>query len=230
MKAHWIFGTSLLMTLWLSCDCSYEATGVVIDQATGQPIAGATIHENDLETSLPTTTAGTTAHDGSFRLNKISANCDCFTWHYSHPNYEAKSIALKELSSDTLYLEPVQTTGIFNQEAPFELWGLKKSSDYPSSDTATSQCQSWFLTTNEIAEIIVQAKPITGYDWHYYFSHLPCQYTGQLTQGNQTLQFSLNSGAWFTLLSQDTLLRYGSYKEEYKAYFLSPAHTEDDFK
>ena len=230
MKSNIAFCLSLVIALILSCDCHYFAEGAVIDQETGQPIEGVVIRKGDLKTGLASEKVGTTGPDGYFSVDKISRTCDWFSWYFSHPGYEKRRADLKQNANDTIYLVPKgrPIAAKFDQEAPFELINLKKSSDYPSSDTTTSVCQSWILYAEEIAEIMMQAKPITGLEWHYDFSHLPCQYTGQLAQGDQVFQLSFNSGAWFTLLSKDTLFRYGSYEAIHKAYFLSHALAEED--
>jgi hypothetical protein len=43
-------------------------------------------------------------------------------------------------------------------------------------------------------------------------------------------EYSINSGAWFTVSSPDTTLMFGSFKEENNKYFLDSAWTEEEME
>lgn len=112
----------------------------------------------------------------------------------------------------------------------FELLNNKKTIDTESSETDTTACTNWTLTTNEIQTIIKDSEIISGPDWHHLFGHLPCSIKGQLKQNGTTFDFQINSGSWMTIACGDSTIFLGSFKTENEHLFMSTAMKEGDDK
>ena len=115
---------------------------------------------------------------------------------------------------------------VFDEQ--FDLVTFNKNNKYPSSDTDTSKCNSWIIDDKNLKQIIAESRFIEGQEWHYLFSHLPCQYEGQLKQKNLTYKFTMNSGAWGTIERNDSIRYYGVFGEQFDKYFLTAVWREED--
>ena len=124
-------------------------------------------------------------------------------------------------------IQQLKTKVIFNPTQTFEIMNFKQYSDYPSSDPDTSYCTNWKLTDKDINNILVNSKPISGQEWHILFSHLPCVYSGTLTQNDTEFKFEINGGSWLTI-SADTTTYYGDLDATLSELFLDDAWQEGE--
>ena len=115
-----------------------------------------------------------------------------------------------------------------NLQETFGISGIKKLSNYPSSDSDTVQCIKWNLSENQIKNIIKDSRLMNGPDWHYLFGHYPCVVSGQLNQKNQTFEFNINAGSWLTIKLPDTIIHFGYFDQTYRHLFLDGPMTEED--
>lgn len=216
-----------------SCDCQYHLTGVVLNKLTKKPIQDVAIGKTD-STKLgnPFNRKTMTTEKGFYEIFGIAGRCNEVTMYFSKYGFETQKIQLSNNSTDTILLQPAtnQQTTIFDYTKDFEVLELEKSNDYPSSDKDTTVCINWTLDKLEIEKIIQQSKPISGTEWHYLFGHYPCRIHGKLIQDSTEFEYSINSGAWFTVSSPDTTLMFGSFKEENNKYFLDSAWTEEEME
>ena len=173
-----------------------------------------------------------TKEDGEYEIHGISGSCNEITLFFAKSGYSTRKVILKNYSVDTIFLEPnlKQRAAHFDNKQAFEIVGILRSNDYPSSDSDTSTCITWILTESNIKHLIKEARPISGSQWHDLFEHFPCQIHGSLIQNSTAYQYSINSGAWLTISSADTTVRFGSFKRENDKYFLSNAWTMEDME
>ena len=173
-----------------------------------------------------------TRENGEFEIYGIAGRCNEITMFFSKGGYETQKIIFPNNSTDTILLQPTtkQQTALFDFGKGFEILELEKANDYPSSDKDTTACINWTLDKLDIERIIKQSKPISGPEWHHLFGHYPCRIHGKLLQDSNEFEYSINSGAWFTVSSPDTTLMFGSFKEENKKYFLDSAWTEEEME
>ncbi|NQY31299.1 MAG: hypothetical protein HRT69_17765 [Flavobacteriaceae bacterium] len=111
---------------------------------------------------------------------------------------------------------------VFDSNESFKITKINKDNNYPSSSSNIKICKDWKLSKKDIREIIKSSKSINGPEWHHLFDHLPCNYYAILNQNETDFNLSINGGSWFTISSQDTTVRYGSFNDENNKYFLSP--------
>ena len=109
----------------------------------------------------------------------------------------------------------------FRTKYPFEIFNIKRISNYPSSSTDTTICNGWTLTTSEIHAIIKESEVISGPEWHHQFDHLPCSILGQLKQRSTTFDFQINGGSWLTITCGDSTQRFGYLKTDSESLFIS---------
>jgi hypothetical protein len=109
----------------------------------------------------------------------------------------------------------------FRTKYPFEIFNIKRTSNYPSSSTDTTICNGWTLTASEIHAIIKQSEVISGPEWHHQFDHLPCAISGQLKQRSTTFDFQINGGSWLTITCGYSTQRFGYLKTDNEALFIS---------
>jgi hypothetical protein len=230
MKQRFSIIFILFLTL-TSCDCQYHLSGVVLDRLTKKPIENVAIGKTDT-TNLdnPFNSKTMTQKNGDYEIFGIAGRCNEITMYFSKDGYETQKMIFPNNSTDTILLQPTakQQTAIFEFNKDFEIVERKKSNDYPSSDKDTTACIKWTLDKLAIEKIIQESKPISGPEWHHLFGHYPCRIHGRLQQGSTEFEYSINSGAWFTVSSPDTTLMFGSFKEENNKYFLDTAWTEEE--
>ncbi|MEO1438109.1 MAG: hypothetical protein AAFV80_21380 [Bacteroidota bacterium] len=111
----------------------------------------------------------------------------------------------------------------FNAQKAFQLKTSLPAANYPSSFRDTTICRDWRLSANQIETVLRAAKPVSPEEVHHLFDHLPCHMHGVLVQGSRAFAYSVNSGAWMTVQSSDSIWYFGSFKPEYHPYFLSTA-------
>ena len=222
----------LFLTL-TSCDCQYQLSGIVLDKLTKKPIENVAIGKTDTtDLDNPFNRKTMTRENGEYEIYGIAGRCNEITMFFSKDGYETQKIIFPNNSTDTILLQPTtkQQIALFDFNKGFEILELEKSNDYPSSDKDTTACINWTLDKLEIERIIQQSKPISGPEWHHLFGHYPCRIHGKLLQGSTEFEYSINSGAWFTVSSPDTTLMFGSFKEENNKYFLDSAWTEEEME
>lgn len=219
---------SLLIVLALGgCDCQYEISGTVLDEASKMPIRHVAI------TTTNTTDPDATDHTytekyGEFVFSGIAGSCDEITVYFSHRDYVTKKVTIHNNSSATIYLRrKTKGNAFFDKQREYKVKNLVKKNNAPSSMNDTTICQEWNLTEKQIRIIIGEAKEINGSQWHYQFDHLPCRVTGKLVQNAREYDLSVNSGAWLTISSPDSSTMYGIFNEKANAYFMSTAWTEE---
>lgn len=222
----------LFLTL-TSCDCQYHLSGVVLDKVTKEPIENVAIGKTvttDLDNPFNRKTM--TRENGDYEIYGTAGRCNEIKMFFSKDGYETQKNIFPNNSTDTIFLQPTskQQTLIFDFIKDFEIIELQKSNDYPSSDKDTTSCIKWTLDKLEIKKIIQESKPISGPEWHHLFGHYPCRIHGKLRQGSTEFEYSINSGAWFTVSSPDTTLMFGSFIEENNKYFLDSAWTEEEME
>ncbi|WP_146104982.1 carboxypeptidase-like regulatory domain-containing protein [Nonlabens tegetincola] len=232
MRQKFLIIFILFLTLG-SCDCQYHLSGVVLDKLTKKPIENVAIGKmdtSDLNNSFNRKTM--TGENGDYEIYGFAGRCNEITMFFSKDGYETQKIIFPNNSTDTILLQPTTKleTALFDYKKGFEILELEKSNDYPSSDKDTTACNNWTLNKFEIESIIQQSKPISGPEWHHLFGHYPCRIHGKLLQGSIKFEYSINSGAWFTVSSPDTTLMFGSFKEENNKYFLDSTWTEDEME
>lgn len=117
--------------------------------------------------------------------------------------------------------EPTQRYQL-SKIAKVEISSLKKTVDQESAfySEYASLCSNWKLDSNDLAEVIMKSKNIDGHTFQYFFSILPCYYSGEL-QINDSInaKFEINSGSSSILTIGDTSLFLGYYDKKIK--FLS---------
>jgi hypothetical protein len=200
---------------------------------TKKPIQDVTIGKTDsTDLENPFNRKTMTGENGDYEIYGIAGRCNEITMFFTKDGYESKKITFQNNSADTILLQPTtkQQTTIFDFNKDFEIIGLQKSNDYPSSDTDTSACIKWTLNKSEVKKIIIESKPISGPEWHHLFGHYPCQIQGKIVQNSTEFDYSINSGAWFTISSSDTTLMFGSFNEENNKYFLDSAWKEEEME
>ncbi len=227
---------SIIFILFLSltaCDCQYQLSGGVLDKLTLKPIEDVAIGKTDTtDLDNPFNMKTMTMKNGSYEIFGIAGRCNEITMFFTKDGYETQKIIFQNNSADTILLQPTpkQQKVIFDFNKDFEIIELKKSNDYPSSDPDTTSCIQWTLSELEIKKIIKESKPISGPEWHHLFGHYPCRVHGKLIQGSTEFDYSINSGAWFTVSSSDTTSRFGSFEKENNKYFLDSAWSEEEME
>lgn len=204
-----------------------------MDKLTKEPIENVAIGKTDT-TALdnPFNRKTMSSKNGEYQIYGTAGRCNETTMYFTKDGYETQKINFQNNSSDTIYLKPIsrKQTEMFDFKKDFDIIELHKSNDYPSSDNDTTACINWTLDKLEIEKIIQQSKPISGSEWHHLFGHYPCRIYGKLLQGSTEFEYSINSGAWFTVSSPDTTLMFGSFKEENNKYFIDSAWTEEEME
>jgi hypothetical protein len=232
MKQRFLIIFILFLTL-TSCDCQYHLSGVVLDKFTNKPIQDVAIGKTDTtDLQNPFNRKTMTTENGTYEIYGVAGRCNEITMFFSKDGYETQKLVFPNNSTDTILLQPTakQQTTIFDINKDFDIVELEKSNDHPSSDKDTTVCINWTLDKLEIKKIIQESEPISGFEWHHLFGHYPCRILGKLRQGSTEFEYSINSGAWFTVSSADTTLMYGSFKEENNKYFIDSAWTEEEME
>jgi hypothetical protein len=222
----------ILLTL-TACDCQYHLSGLVLDKLTKKPIQDVAIGKTDAtDLDNPFNRKTMTSENGDYEIYGIAGRCNEITLFFTKAGYETKKITFQNNSTDTILLQATseQQTKIFDFNEDFEISDLQKSNDYPSSDTNKTACIKWTLNNQDVKKIIKESKPISGPDWHHLFGHYPCRIHGKIFQNSNEFDYSINSGAWFTVSSSDTTLIFGSFKEENNKYFLDSAWKEEEME
>jgi len=222
----------LFLTL-TACDCQYNLSGVVFDKLTMKPIGNVAIGEIGVtDLSNPLSQKTMTMKNGSYEIYGIKGKCKEITMFFTKDGYETQKVTFLNNSTDTILLQPTPKQQIvkFDFNKDFEIIELNKSNDYPSSDTDTTVCIKWSLNKFEIEKIIKESKSISGPEWNHLFGHYPCRIYGKLLQNSTEFDYSINSGAWSTVSSSDTILRFGSFKKVNNKYFLDSAWTVEDLE
>ncbi|MBL6449375.1 hypothetical protein JMN32_23895 [Fulvivirga sp. 29W222] len=220
---------SLLVVLVLTgCDCQYEISGVVLDEASKLPIQNVAIGQTDTtDLDKPFNQKIFTKKYGKFDFREVAQSCDEVTLYFSHQEYFTEKVTLPNNSNATIYLSRKRkTNSFFDRQREYKIKNLTKKNDSPSSMNDTTMCSTWNLTEKQVRVIIGNAKEIDGPKWHYKFEHLPCRVTGELVQNTKKYLLSINSGAWLTVSSNDTTLMYGIFSNSIDPYFVSSAWTE----
>jgi len=223
----------ILLLILASCDCQYHLSGVVLDKLTKKPIQDVAIGKTDTtDLENPFNRKVMTTENGTYEIYGVAGRCNEITMFFSKDGYETEKIIFPNNSTDTILLQPTtkQLTATFDLKKGFEILKLEKSNDYPSSDKDTTACINWTLDKLDIKKIIQESKPISGPEWHNLFGHYPCRIHGKLRQDSTEFDYSINSGAWFTVSSTDTTLMFGSFKEDNNKYFLDSAWTEEEME
>lgn len=138
-------------------------------------------------------------------------------------NEEVRNEAIQSAKINSL-TKPIQ----FDTLVDFTVISLINTSDYPSSANETLMCVDWSLSKEQVKSIIQSAQLIDGHQWHYLFSHLPCQAKGQITQNQQTFEFAINGGSWMTIGNSDSTIMLGLFDKKYDSLFLDGAWEEAD--
>lgn len=229
-------GIPIIFILFLtltSCDCQYHLSGVVLDKLTKKPIQDVAIGKTDTtDLDNPFNRKTMTRENGDYEIYGTAGRCNEITMFFTKDGYETRKITFQNNSTDTILLQPTpsQKNVMFDFNEEFEILDLQKSNDYPSSDKDTTACIKWTLNKQEVKKIIEESKLISGPEWHHLFGHYPCRIHGKLLQNSTEFDYSINSGAWFTVSSSDTNLMFGSFKEENNKYFLDSAWTEEEME
>lgn len=119
---------------------------------------------------------------------------------------------------------------LFDQKNDFKILSGKSFFDYSYSDLDTTYCKYWTLSEAEIISIIRNSELITGTEWHYLYSHLPCNYTGALEQNNCNFEFAINGGSWLTISNSDTSLIYGDASGIHKHLFMDEVWNPEEIE
>lgn len=137
----------------------------------------------------------------------------------------------EDVRKKTIQLAEINDLGkpvIFDTLTNFTIISLIKTSDYPSSADDTLMCINWSLSKEQARTIIRSAQVINGHQWHYLFSHLPCQAIGKIIQNGQTFEYAINSGSWITIGNQDSTIILGVFNEGLEGLFLDSVWKEED--
>lgn len=222
----------LFLTL-TACDCQYQISGVVLDKMTKEPVQDVAIGKTDTtDLDNPFNRKTMTKENGYYEIYGVAGRCNEIPLFFTKEGYETQKIIFQNNSTDTIFLQPItaQQATIFDLNNDFEVLTLQKSNDNPSSQTDTSICVKWTLNELQVKKILKESKPITGPEWHYMFGHYPCRIYGNILQDSVEFEYSINSGAWFTISSSDTTLLFGSFEEENNKYFLDTVWSEEDME
>ena len=229
MRRHFLLILAPLQ-IFSACDCQYHLSGVVLDKLTMKPIQGVTIGKTDTtDLDNPFNRKTTTAVNGSYEIYGVAGKCNKITMFFTKDGYKTKEISFSNNSADTILLQSLSKpySSQFDSNKDFKILELRKSNDYPSSDTDTTACFEWTLSRPELKSIIKGTTPINGPEWHHLFGHYPCRIHGKILQGTITYNYSINSGGWLRVSSPDTNLLFGNFKDENNKYFLDSAWTEE---
>lgn len=216
-----------------ACDCQYHLSGIILNKLTKEPIQDVAIGKTDTtDLDNPFNRKTMTSQSGVYEIYGIAGRCNEVTMFFSKDGYETQKVTFQNNSTDTILLQPTskQQAIVFDFNKNFEILEIQKSNDYPSSDTDTTACIKWTLSKKEVKKIIKESKLINGPEWHHLFGHYPCIIHGKILQNSTEFDYSINSGAWFTVSSSDTTLIFGSFKEENNKFFLDSAWTEEKMK
>ena len=116
----------------------------------------------------------------------------------------------------------------FQQHSSFKIHEVNKDNNEIVDSEEQSGCKNWILSKEEITTVINSSEEISKHDWHYLFDHLPCVISGKLIQDNREFNFEINAGSWLRISNQDTVLYFGSFREENKKLFLSSVYAPED--
>ncbi|MBL7732290.1 MAG: hypothetical protein JNM88_14020 [Chitinophagaceae bacterium] len=82
------------------------------------------------------------------------------------------------------------------------------------------KCAGWSLTTDDIVSILMNSSPISLREWHTDYSNFPCYYKGILSLNGRKADFTINAGAFSTIILSDTVISLGYKGKNYMKYFL----------
>lgn len=214
-----------------ACDCYYHITAVVLDKETKEPLSGVIVSnfeqvDGDLISKIETQSS----QDGMFTVSKVSEDCLEKSFLLSVEGYVNKEVQLLNNSFDTIYLVPQAkfATWNFNQKEDFQILRVERENNHEPDDSLSSGCDKWSLSGEAIKDIIHQAQPISGPEWHHLFGHYPCWINGKIKQGETEYQYSINNGSWLNIWTKDSTLRLGVYNDKHRKHFLDAPWTEQD--
>jgi len=225
--------TFILFLTLTSCDCQYHLSGIVLDNLTKKPIQDVAIGKTDTtDLNNPFNRKTMTMQNGDYEIYGIAGNCSEVKMFFSKAGYQTQKMTFQNNSIDTILLKSLvkKKTSKFDLTKDFEVLELKKSNDYPSSEKDTTNCLKWTLSKLELKKIIKESRPINGQEWHHLFGHYPCIIKGSIIQNFTEFQYSINSGAWFTISSKDSIMRFGSLEKKNNKFFLDSAWIENDIE
>jgi transposase len=78
------------------------------------------------------------------------------------------------------------------------------------------------LNREQLEKIIKHGKPIDGHTWHYDFLVLACSKYAKVAQQQREYSIEINAGSYFTVIGQDSSMRFGNYNKKDEQYFLAP--------
>ena len=112
----------------------------------------------------------------------------------------------------------------------FVITEINYTTDYPSSETDTSICDSWDLSEEQIRLIISNSTHLDPSDWHYLYEHLPCSIEVGLISNSDTLELEINGGAFLFLYVADKTILLSDTLQEHEALFLSSPITVNEME
>ena len=82
------------------------------------------------------------------------------------------------------------------------------------------KCAEWILNKKNIINILLASEEISLREWHTDYSFLPCSYIGELLINGKLATFSINAGAYSTIIFRDSVMNLGYKSKDFKKYFL----------
>ena len=96
----------IISLIFISCDCQYHISGIVVDAETKAPINNVTIGKTDsTDLDNPFNKKTYTKSNGQYEILGIGGSCKDITMYFSKENFETQKTEIRNNSNDTIYLK-----------------------------------------------------------------------------------------------------------------------------
>jgi len=109
----------------------------------------------------------------------------------------------------------------FQPDSSFTVSAFAKTNTLAPNKSDSMSCISWTLPDSQIKSLLEKGQPMNGSEWHYYYAHWPCSYTGKVFQNGDTIAVYINAGGWYTISKADSTAWYKVLDNKLDQVFLS---------
>ncbi len=109
----------------------------------------------------------------------------------------------------------------FQPDSFFTVSAFAKSNTPDQYKSDSMSCISWTVPDSHIKSLLEKGQSMNGSEWHHYYAHWPCSYTGKVFQNGDTLAVSINAGGWYAISKADSTAWYKILDNKLDQIFLS---------